>query len=228
MSKSFFSADKNIADFFESFLNIEDPIYNYVERRCEELEIPKIHINLYTANLIKFFLTILKPKKVLEIGTHLGYSASVFARFSHKDVCVYTLEKNSEMLNEANNCFLEFKLTHKIKSYLGNALNLLQENHELKENNFDLVFIDANKSAYKSYLDFAIHHLNNAGVIMVDNIFALGRIHLSGKDFLEVGSNKYRNLTLAMRDFLSYSLGLKDFNSHVFSTSDGLLVLKKR
>ena len=228
MSKSFFSSDKNIADYFESLLDIKDPIFSYVEKKCEELSKPKIHINLYSSNIIKLFLEILKPKKVLEIGTYLGYSASVFARFSHSEVCVYTLEKDVSMFEEAQKCFLKFNLSQKIKLFLGNAINLLRENNELKDTSFDLVFIDANKSSYKIYLDFAIQHLSKEGIILVDNIFALGKIHLSLSQLEEKGMKKQHNLVLAMRDFLKYSLGLKEFNAHVLPSSDGLLVLKRK
>ncbi len=127
-------------------------------------------------------------KTVLEIGTHIGYSALNFAIIVEH---VTTIEKDKVFLKEARkNC----NLTKKITLIEGDALNVLEELKE-KKKKFDCIFIDGHKPDYSSFLKRSISLLNKKGVIFIDNTISHKKkvldfwstIKSSGLSFKELG-----------------------------------------
>ncbi len=129
-------------------------------------------------------ITVMNAKKILEIGTSVGYSTLWFAHAlynkfnSNEDMFhIVSIENNPDKIKRAQNNFTEAGV-NKIKIMEGNALDMLQKlSHEKnmdknynEEDLFDFVFLDADKENLTKYFDIILHMLRRGGVIITDNI----------------------------------------------------------
>lgn len=127
-------------------------------------------------NVIKKY----KPKRILEIGTLIGYSTILMASYL-KDGKITTIEIDNKVAEIAKENFKKAKFFN-INLITGNALNIIPK---LKEK-FDMLFLDAAKEEYYSYLKYAEPKLNKNAVIVADNVGIFGN---AMKDFLDYVRN---------------------------------------
>jgi len=111
-----------------------------------------------------------KPKRVLEIGTLIGYSAILMGKELGSDTHMVTIEIHADEAAMAEENINKAKIKPTIDVLVGNALQILPR----LEGEFDMVFIDANKREYKDYLRLIEDKLHGGSVLVVDNagIFA--------------------------------------------------------
>ncbi|MDD5569525.1 MAG: O-methyltransferase [Bacteroidales bacterium] len=122
--------------------------------------------------LLETFSKMLKPKRILEIGTYTGYSAICLAQGLTDDGIIYTIDKNKELEDFVRPYFKEANLEKKIKYIIGNAADVIPTINEM----FDLVFIDADKENNCIYFDMVIDKLNPGGYIIADNALWDGKV----------------------------------------------------
>lgn len=122
--------------------------------------------------LLKFLITMLKPKRILEIGTFVGYSALSMAEALEDGAKITTLDISDTYVGEAKKIWAGSPHAGKIESLIQPALDYLKETKE----EFDLVFIDADKNNYMNYFNLALEKLSPRGVIAVDNALWSGRV----------------------------------------------------
>ena len=122
--------------------------------------------------LLKFLITVLKPKRVLEIGTFVGYSALSMAEAMSEGSKITTLDISDTYVNEAKKIWQKSPHAPKIESLIMPALKYLQETNE----QFDLVFIDADKNNYLNYFNLSLEKLSPQGVIAIDKALWSGRV----------------------------------------------------
>lgn len=122
--------------------------------------------------LLKFLITMLKPKRVLEIGTFVGYSALSMAEAMPAGSKITTLDINDDYVGQAKEVWAHSPHGEKIESVMGEAIDYLKESSET----FDLVFIDADKENYMNYFNLALYRLSPGGVIAIDNALWSGRV----------------------------------------------------
>jgi len=143
-------------------------------------------------------------RKVLEIGTLVGYSAMLMANNLPGDGKVFTIEINPESAKSAEKIISKAGLTDKIKIYIGNALIVIPEITEV----FDMVFIDAAKDEYFDYLKLSESKLKKNGIVFADNV----------KIFAD-----------QMRDFLDYLRNSGKYDSRYIDVEfDGVEISEKR
>ena len=133
------------------------------------------------------------PVTVIELGpnqiTHLrtedqhGYSAICLARGLQPDGKLITIEKNDELSEYSHKYFKMAGLESKIELWVGNALEIIP----MLDQQFDLIFIDADKDAYSTYLDFALTHTRPGGLIIADNADGHGYVH---QELSDVGGRR--------------------------------------
>lgn len=182
------------------------------------------HLKTYYPNMLsgqvqgKFLEMIsrmIRPKNVLEIGTFTGYSAIAFAHGLAKGGKVYTIDINEELENLIKPFLRESGFEDRIELLIGNALDIIPE----LDQEFDLVFIDADKEQYVDYYELAIQKLAPGGFILADNVLWGGKV-------LEADAKSDKE-----------TKGIKNFNDHVkndqrveqvmLSVRDGLLLVRK-
>lgn len=114
----------------------------------------------------------IRPTRILEIGTYTGYSAICMAEGLHDEGKLITIDINEELEETVRDYFSKAGLTSKIDYRIGNALEILPT---LKEK-FDMVFIDADKENYARYFDLVIDNVNLNGIILADNVLWSGKV----------------------------------------------------
>ncbi|WP_020526270.1 O-methyltransferase [Flexithrix dorotheae] len=165
--------------------------------------------------LLTMFVQMMQAEKVLEIGTFTGYSAICLARGLKKGGMLYTIEVNEELEEMAKRYIKKAGLGDRVKQIIGNALEIIPD---IKEQ-FDLVFIDAEKRNYSNYFDLVAEKVRVGGVILADNVL------WSGKVAYKEGYNDKD--TEAIRVFNNQVLEDERFSTTILPVRDGILVAQK-
>ncbi len=198
--------NNELQKYIEELLDLKKDETDQLHKSLKEDKRPIIFRDV--ARFIKQIVLLRQPQKILEIGTNTGYSAIILAQNSTADCEIKTIDINEDNLIIAKKNFEKFNLKPKIRPLLGNALALL---NDLKEN-FDLIFIDADKINNLNYLKYAVSHLNQNGVILIDNLLWKGRVY----------SDDQRKSTLSIQEFNKFFMQMKDFETSILSIGDGL------
>lgn len=168
--------------------------------------------------LIRLILRIKEPKKILEIGTAVGYSAINFVDELNGNVFVKTIEKNENMYNVANQNISKVGFVDNIDVTLADATEYLPS---LKEDNvYDVIFIDAAKGQYLKFLENAIRLIKNGGVIIADNVLFKGRV------LSDYNEHKHRTAVNRLRDYINIINNDTRLKSTILDIGDGVAVSK--
>ena len=204
--------DDNILNYSISKSEKESKLLNdlYRETYLKVLN-PRMISGHYQGRILSFISKIMRPKKILEIGTYTGYSAICLCEGMDKDGILHTIDNNKELIEIQNKYFKKANLTNKIVQHSGDAKNILPSLDE----EFDIVFIDADKESYPEYYDLIINKVSSGGIIIADNILWSGKIlEKVGKDdqatksIIEFNNkitqdDRVKNIILPIRDGLN-------------------------
>jgi len=133
---------------------------------------PRMLSGAFQGRLISLISKLIKPKKVLEIGTYTGYSALCIYEGLDKKGIIHTIDKNEELETLQNKFFDKSGYRDQIIQFVGNALEIIPTIDET----FDLVFIDADKANYINYFHLIIDKMNPGGMILSDNVLWSGKV----------------------------------------------------
>ena len=122
--------------------------------------------------LLKMFVTMIRPKLILELGTYSGYSGLCLAEGLEEGGMLHTVEVNDEQEDFTLPWFQNSPYADRIKMHIGDAMEVVPRLN-LK---FDLVFIDADKRRYKDYYDMVFPYVNPGGYIIADNTLWDGHV----------------------------------------------------
>lgn len=122
--------------------------------------------------ILKMFCRMLRPRRVLEIGTYTGYATLCMAEGLEDDALIHTLEINDEMEDFIMKYLPQSPHKEKIKLHFGDALEIIPTLDET----FDLVFIDADKRLYSEYFDKVLPIVRPGGLILADNTLWDGKV----------------------------------------------------
>lgn len=162
--------DNYINDLFVQ----EDEILKWVTEEARRQQLPAISIQPFEGKLLQMLVWMSGAKKVVEIGTLAGYSGIWLARALPREGKLYTLEKSNKHATVARASFERAGVTEQVELLVGDAPALLQKLS--LERLFDLVFIDADKTGYPDYLEWAAHNLRPGGMIAAHNALRGGKV----------------------------------------------------
>lgn len=172
--------------------------------------------------LIEVILHMAKPKKILEIGTAVGYSAAIFAKYLDIDennkegTYIRTIERNEKRFKEATENITALNLNEYIIPIFADATEYLTN---LKEDNtYDVIFIDAAKGQYMVFLNEAKRLIKSGGVIIADNVLFKGRV-LGGYN-----EHRHRTAVTRLREYIDDINDDKTLNSVVLNVGDGVAI----
>ena len=114
----------------------------------------------------------LRPSRILEIGTYTGYSALCLAEGLLEDGKLITIDINEELEDLVKRSFAASPLRTKLDFRVGDARNIIPALHET----FDLVFIDADKESYYTYFELVLEKVRPGGIILADNVLWSGKV----------------------------------------------------
>jgi predicted O-methyltransferase YrrM len=163
---------------------------------------------------LEFISNILQPKYVLEIGTFTGYSAICLAKGIKRDGQLHTIEVREEDAQTAKKNFAFANMNNLITLHLGNALDIIPTLSQ----EWDIVFIDADKAGYIDYYELVLPRLSARGVIIADNVLFHGQVlqePIKGKN------------AKAIDAFNKHVAGDARVEQLMLTLRDGLLLIKK-
>lgn len=114
----------------------------------------------------------IRPNRILEIGTFTGYSALCLAEGLPSDGLLYTIDVNEELEDFTSRFFQESAYKDQIRFLIGDAGQLIDDIDE----EFDLVFIDADKKSYLNYYECVLPKVRKGGFILADNVLWSGKV----------------------------------------------------
>lgn len=156
----------------------------------------------------------LKPIKILEIGTAVGYSAIRFSKYLQENGYIDTIERDEERIKEAKINFKNVGVEDKINLYEGDAVEILPKLDE----KYDMVFIDAAKGKYPFFLKEALRMINPNGIIFADNILYKGYV------MSDYNKHKQRTAVRNLREYIKEVSENPDLETEILEVGDGLAI----
>ncbi len=174
-------------------------------------------------SLLKFFLELKQPKRILEVGTAIGFSASLLCEYMPKDCHLTTIEKVPMRIVEAEKNLAALKRSQDVTFLTGDAEEVLKN---LKEqgNQYDFVFMDAAKAQYMSFLAQILPMLPAGALLITDNVLQEGSIIESKYSI----TRRDRTIHMRMREYL-YELKHNDaLTTSIVAVGDGMALSVKK
>ena len=169
-----------------------------------------------TLEVIEKYLKENPPKKILEIGAAVGYSAMCFSEFLAEGGKIDTIEREEERIAEAKENFKKVGVQDVITLYEGDAVEILPT----VKDKYDMVFIDAAKGKYPFFLNQALHKLNPQGIIFADNILYKGYV------MSDYNKHKQRTAVRNLREYIKEVTENENLDTEILEVGDGLAVSK--
>ena len=159
--------------FAENYTSPENDVLHRLHRETYlKVEQPHMLSGHLQGQYLSMVSHMIRPRRILEIGTYTGYSAICLAQGLTTDGLLYTLDINEEREELCRRYFKEAGLENKIRLRIGKAAEIIPQLQET----FDLVFIDADKQGYANYLDLVWEQLRPGGFILADNVLYHGEV----------------------------------------------------
>ena len=174
MNKPFGNEDPALARYVQGLYEPEDPILCEIRERCAREGLPDIQVAALDGRHLEVIARLVGARRAIEIGTLGGYSGVCLLRGARPDGVLHTVELDPRHAAVAVESFRRAGFGDRAMVHVGLARELLPVLAE--EGPFDLVFIDADKSGYLWYLEWAAAHLRPGGVVIADNAFLFGQL----------------------------------------------------
>ncbi len=164
---------KDINDYCEKYTQKEDDVLYQLHRETHQKILrPRMLSGHLQGQLLSMFSNMISPDRILEIGTYTGYSAICLARGLKENGKLYTIDINEELEDFALSFFEKAGLGNQIELLVGDAMEIVPKLNQ----NWDLVFIDADKENYINYYNLVFDQLKSGAFIIFDNVLWSGKV----------------------------------------------------
>jgi caffeoyl-CoA O-methyltransferase len=205
----------SVQSYAEQFSSKEDDLLQEINtwtlKNHKEYQMLSGHLQ---GKVLEMISCMVRPRRILEIGTFTGYSALCLAKGLTVDGELHTIELRNDDATTARAFFNRSSFSSQIILHTGNALTIIPELNET----WDLVFIDADKPAYIEYFNLVLSKVRQNGFILADNIFFHG-------EALE--DNPKGKSAIGIRQFNEFIKGRKDIEKVILTLRDGLYIVRK-
>lgn len=199
-----------LQDLLLQYCEPENDLLKHIDRETNlKVLLPRMLSGHYQGRVLSMLSKMNNPKRILEIGTFTGYATLCLAEGLSNDGIIYTLDINAELEDMVRSNFEKSELSSKIKYLIGDAQESIKT---LRDEVFDIVFIDADKKNNGTYYDLIFEQVKPGGIIIVDNVLWSGKIlsKAQDKDTKNISSfndqiaadNRVEKLILPVRDGL--------------------------
>jgi len=193
------------------------PNYEYlkeIEKYGRENKIPILLDD--SLEFIEGILKEAKPRRILEIGTAIGFSALCFSKFLADDGRIDTIEIESLRVEQAEENIEKVGVQDKIRVIEGDALDILPYLQE----KYDIVFIDAAKGKYNEFFEHALRLTKKGSIIIADNVLYKGYV------LSDYNKHKQRTAVTKLREFIKMVEDNPNLEAKLYEIGDGLIVAK--
>lgn len=202
-----------IEEYIRGLIPWENKKMEAFRKDAESNEIPIIHPEVQ--NYLELLIQSQNIKSILEIGTAVGYSASVFSLAMEDDGRVDTIERNLKMVSEASKNIEDLGLSQRINLIVGDA----QEKVEEQTKTYDMIFLDGAKAHYVHLLEACLFRLRPGGFLISDNVLFKGMIASN-----ELVIRRKITIVKRMRKYLEVISDHPQLKTSVLPLGDGLAV----
>ena len=211
--------DERMAAFIDSMDRGNTPFLDEIEEYALQTQVPIIRKSMQ--QLLRFLLTLTKPKNILEVGTAIGFSALLMSEYAPQEAHITTIEKYEKRIPIARENFAKAGKSERITLLEGDAADILKA----LEGSFDLIFMDAAKGQYIHFMPDILRLLSPGGLLISDNVLQDGDIIESR--FAVIRRN--RTIHTRMRDYLYELTHHPELETTILPVGDGVtLSVKKR
>lgn len=200
--------------YAEKFSSPEDSLLKKINEYTQSHPEAQMLSGHLQGKVLEMLSCMIRPRRILEIGTFMGYSALCLAKGLTDDGQLHTIEISEEEAVKAREFFTQSQYASKIILHLGSALDIIPALDET----WDLVFIDADKPAYIQYFNLVLPKLRKNGFIFADNIFFHGQVleqEIKGKN------------AKGIKEFTEYIQQRTDIDKVILTLRDGLFLIRK-
>ena len=209
--------DRGIQKYVEEHTHPESDLLRKINRETHaDVVSPQMLSGHLQGRVLAQMSRMISPRRILEIGTFTGYSAICMAEGLSQDGKLVTIDINEELEEKVRGYFAEAGLEDRIEFIIGRALEIIPRIQE----EFDLVFIDADKVNYANYFELVLPLVRTGGFIVADNVLWGGKVvpdqnEKPGKD------------TKALRDFNAKIQDDSRVENVLIPIRDGLMIMRK-
>ena len=209
--------EERISTFISSFDPGNTPFLNELEQYALETNVPIIRPQMQS--LLKLLLAIKQPKRILEVGTAIGFSALLMSEYGPKACSITTIEKYEKRIPLAQENFRQAGREEQITLLEGDAAEILKE----LEGSFDFIFMDAAKGQYIHFLPDILRLMPKGGLLISDNVLQDGDVMESR--FAVTRRN--RTIHARMRDYLYELKHNEQLCTDILPVGDGVTISVK-
>lgn len=200
-----------VVEYIQHLIPEKTDIFKDMENYARKYNIPII--SLEVNQFIKTLLRIQKPKDILEIGTAIGYSASIMAEALNGNCKITSIEIKEDIFKIAKKNIESLPFDHNIDLRLGDGKDVIPD---LKKK-YDFIFIDAAKGQYLDFFNLSVNYLNPGGIILSDNVLFKGMV--ASDDLVKKRQN---TIVKRLREYLKYISNLEGYTTSIIPIGDGL------
>lgn len=202
-------------DYCLAHTTVDDPLLAELERETHLRTLnPQMLSGPYQGALLRFISLMIRPEKILEVGTFTGYASICLASGLGDGGLLHTIEINDELGWIIRAYIGKAGLDKKICLHLGDATTIIPALEEV----FDLVFLDAGKLDYPLHYEMALAKTRTGGFLMVDNVLWDGKV---------AGAHQKDETALALRAFNDFVHGDPRVENILLPLRDGLMLIRK-
>lgn len=210
--------NERVTSFINSFARDDSPICMTIEKEAREARVPVIRKEMGT--FMKTLLAIIKPEKILEIGTAVGYSSILMSENISDTARITTIENYDKRIRVARENIKRAGKENVITLIEGDALVVLKE----LTGSYDFIFLDAAKAQYITILPDILRLLQKGGVLVTDNVLQEGDITESRFGV----TRRNRTIYERMREYIYQVTHCDELTTSVIPIGDGITLSVKK
>ncbi|MBQ1193035.1 MAG: O-methyltransferase [Lachnospiraceae bacterium] len=210
--------NERIVSYIHSLEKTNTPLLEEMEKYAKETNVPIIRKEM--ESYLRTMVALKQPKRILELGCAIGYSAILMSEYMPKDCTITTIENYDKRIPIATGYIERAERGKDIKLIFGDALEVLGELTE----NYDFVFMDAAKAQYINFLPPVLRLMNKGGILIADNVLQEGELVES--KFTVTRRN--RTIHKRIREFLYEVKNSTELITSIIPIGDGITLSVKQ
>lgn len=204
--------NERIVSYIHSLERSNGEVCDEIEEFAHQTNVPIIRKEM--ESFLRVLIEIKKPKRILELGTAIGYSAILMANTMSENCRITTIENYDKRIPIARDNFKRAGVEEKVELLEGDALEILQKINEP----YDFVFMDAAKAQYLVYLKEIMRLLPVGGILIADNVLQDGEL-VESRYAVE---RRNRTIHSRMREYLYEVKNMKELETTIIPIGDGI------
>lgn len=213
--------EPRLSDYLNSLeTELPEPLAE-LEAYAHKHEVPIIRKE--AQSLLRFFVELKRPKRILEVGTAIGFSAAFLSEYMPEDCTITTIEKVPMRIAEAEKNLAALRRSKDVMLLTGNAAEVLAKLSE-QGNTYDFVFMDAAKGQYLNFLSLLLPMLPSGALLITDNVLQEGSIIESKYSI----ARRDRTIHMRMREYLYELKHNEALTTSIVPVGDGMALCVRR